>query len=379
MKSNLSLIDQLMSPQSQELMKRENCFDFMRYFFAFSIIYVHYLSLAGLDYFYLVSGWYGVKIFFMISGFFVFYSFLKQPNLKAYTSKRIRRIIPAYVLIVLLCFIAGIFLTVLPVKEYLTSIETYKYLFANLLFLNFVQPSLPGVFESDSMVNMALNGSLWTMKVEVMFYATVPIIVWLMKRFGKLKILVLIYIFSLLYDFVFLQLYEQTGNRFYLLMSKQLGGMFIYFYSAVAVLLYLDKVTRYMKYLFPFSLLLYFLYFLSKNAGFTDFLGVSFLYPYVEIGFGWLYVIEPLATSVILIGISYGIKSLNFLRKYDNISYGLYLFHYPIIQVFVYYGYTYKYPVAFLFITLACTIVMAYLSFKLLEKPVYDKKLFRKL
>lgn len=378
MKNDVSLIDQLMSKQSQELMKRENCIDFVRYLFAFFIIYVHYLSLADLDYLYFISGWNVVKIFFMISGFFVVYSYLKKPDLKVYASKRLRRIIPAYVLIVLLCFIAGIFLTTLPVGEYLTSSETYKYLFANLFFLNFIQPSLPGVFESDAMVNAAMNGSLWTMKIEVMFYVTVPIIVEFMRRWGKFKVLLALYVFSLIYDFVFMHLYEKTGNEFYLLMEKQIGGMFIYFYSTVAVLLYLDKVTKYMRYLYPCSLLICLLYFLSGNADIAQHISFLSIQPEVDIWLGRLYVIEPLAVSVLLIGTSYGIKSLNFFRKYDNITYGLYLFHYPVIQIFVYYGYTDKHPVIFLFITLFITFVMAYLSFKYIEKPVCEKRLFKK-
>ncbi len=58
----------------------------------------------------------------------------------------------------------------------------WKYLGANLLFLNFLAPGLPGVFTSH--LNYAEDGALWTLKIEVVFYLCVPIIYYLCHRFG---------------------------------------------------------------------------------------------------------------------------------------------------------------------------------------------------
>ena len=166
-------MNNLLNESSKELLKKGNCFDFLRYFFATSLIIVHFCTLTNSDQFWFVSGTTRVKAFFIMSGFLVFYSYIKKENLKDYIKKRIRRILPPYLLVITLCVILGLFVTNMTIQDYVTSKETYKYLIANFSFLNFIQPTLPGVFESNPI--QAVNGSLWTMKVEVMFYVSVPV------------------------------------------------------------------------------------------------------------------------------------------------------------------------------------------------------------
>lgn len=72
-----------------------------------------------------------------------------------------------------------------------------KYVVANLAFLNFVHPTLPGVFEGNKIHEV--DGALWTLKIEVMFYATVPIIAYLFRRFGRFSVLVTLYFVSAAY------------------------------------------------------------------------------------------------------------------------------------------------------------------------------------
>lgn len=86
---------------------------------------------------------------------------------------------PAYSLTILLCALIGLFLTSLSCREYLTSSSLYTYLICNLLTFNFLSPDLPGVFDTNPL--QAMNGSLWTIKVEFMLYIIIPIIYWLLK------------------------------------------------------------------------------------------------------------------------------------------------------------------------------------------------------
>lgn len=74
--------------------------------------------------------------------------------------------------------------------------------------------------------------------------------------------------------------------------------------------------------------------------------------------------------------LAYNLKYLNFLRKYDNISYGMYLYHFPIIQVIIYYKIPqYNIYLAF-FIAFMLTIVISALSWRFIEKPIIEKRYF---
>ena len=156
-------MDNIISDRISELVKRDNCFDFIRYFFAFSLILVHFCTLTETEQFWFITGGTRVKAFFVITGFLVTYSLLRRKELKNYFEKRVRRIVPAYVVVIVVCFVWGMIISTCSLTEFLTSGQTYKYLIANLAFMNFVEPSLPGVFEGH--YEEAMDGSLWSMKI----------------------------------------------------------------------------------------------------------------------------------------------------------------------------------------------------------------------
>ena len=285
-----------------------------------------------------------------MSGFLIFYSYIKNPNLKNYIRKRTKRILPPYLLVVILCFIIGSFITNLRITEYLQSGESYSYLINNILFLNFLQPTLPGVFENNPI--QAVNGSLWTMKVEIMFYISVPIVFYLLKKYNKLWVMIGIFVFSILYEQCFTYLFEKTNNELYFFIRKQIGSQFIYFYSGTFILLYFQYFRKYLKYLFPLAIAIC----IFEDANII------------------LFYLEPIATSIIIIGFAYNFKYLNFIRKYDNITYGIYLYHFPIIQIIIQFNIAKEYPLIAFLLSLIITIITAILSWKYLEKPIINKK-----
>ncbi len=115
----------------------------------------------------------GVSIFFCISGYLIAQSWDRDPRLLAFLAKRSLRIFPALaVVVVLSVFVLGPLLTMLPLRAYFRDPATVEYL-QNIGLFNMVY-RLPGVFD-DLPVRSVVNGSLWTLPVEFVMYLLVAL------------------------------------------------------------------------------------------------------------------------------------------------------------------------------------------------------------
>lgn len=289
---------------------KKNNFDLLRLVFAVTVGLVHAYKLSGFQQLgwitYYLSSIVAVKSFFVISGFLIFMSFERSSSLRAYFSKRIRRIYPAYFTIVIFCAVGLLAFSSKGVGEYF-SYAWVKYVAANLVFLNFICPTLPGVFESNKMA--AVNGALWTLKIEVMFYLVVPLIVLLFRKFSRFSIIILIYCSSVIYATLMTLLAERTSAGIFIELGHQLPGQLSYFIAGAFFYYYLPLFEKYV---------IYFLV-VAVSA-----LILNKFYP--------LPIIEPfaLATVVIFFGLFLYIGNFS---KYGDFSYGFYIIHFPIIQI----------------------------------------------
>lgn len=113
-----------------------------------------------------------VAIFLFVSGLYVSKSLEKCKSGKIYFGARIVRIFPLLITIILLTtFVLGPILTNLPLKEYLTDLETYRYLRYIILIPIY---SLPGVFTTNP--TSVVNGPLWTLVLEMICYVLLYIL-----------------------------------------------------------------------------------------------------------------------------------------------------------------------------------------------------------
>mgnify|MGYP002577998176 FL=1 len=124
----------------------KNNFDIIRYYLSFAVFFAHFGILTNTNYFLPTSSVDAVHGFFVLSGFLVFLSYIRNPQVGHYANRRIRRILPPYFFIITCCFFLGGIISSLSFGEYITSTQTWKYLIANYTFLNFLEPALPGVF-----------------------------------------------------------------------------------------------------------------------------------------------------------------------------------------------------------------------------------------
>jgi peptidoglycan/LPS O-acetylase OafA/YrhL len=178
---------------------RTNHFDIMRLTAALLVVFSHSFNLShgkvlGKQYEPLMQlskgqitlGGLAVLVFFVISGFLITASFDKDKNVLSFFQKRFLRIYPGLIVVVLLtALVLGPLMTELPLWEYFKKPETYNYLVNNIVFIRY-QDFLPGVFEHNTVPNY-INGSLWTLKYELLCYFVTAIL----GYFGFLKFRIL--------------------------------------------------------------------------------------------------------------------------------------------------------------------------------------------
>ena len=141
-----------------------------------------------------------VLVFFSLSGYLIARSWMNDPHPAHFAFRRARRILPALAGVVLFCaFVLGPALSPMPLREYLTHPQTIRYL-GNAFF--YVSYSLPYVF-ADNPFPHAVNGSLWTLPVEVSMYALTPLWVLLGRWWPALLICLAVLIGLTVYALVF--------------------------------------------------------------------------------------------------------------------------------------------------------------------------------
>jgi len=108
-----------------------------------------------------------VGMFFALSGFLVTGSAVKNPEIKSFIVNRILRIVPALSVETTLCaLLLGPLLTQLPLREYFTDYQFYRY-FGNIV--GHITFELPGLFVTNPWPEM-VNANLWTLPWELWCY-----------------------------------------------------------------------------------------------------------------------------------------------------------------------------------------------------------------
>jgi len=329
---------------------KQNNFNFVRFYFAFIVVIGHLIEISNIKAFQKFAPYFSTYIsvtaFFCISGFLISRSYLNTPDLKDYLKKRAARLLPAYVFIIITCAIFLSFLSNYSFSEYFTHPILYKYLLSNLTFLNFIQPCLPGVFMSDSN-SCAVNGALWTLKIEISFYLIVPFLLYFAKRI-KLKYLLFIgiYVVSVLYRNIFEYLSNLNGIEYYSFLARQLPGFLSYFVCGIGLYYYFEFFLRNKQILFLIALVV----FIIEHK-----IGIEIL--------------TPLALSISVFFIAFSFKKLNSFAKHGDISYGIYIFHYPILKIVSHFGFFERYnPFIVSTIVIIFIILVGYASWHLIEK-----------
>jgi peptidoglycan/LPS O-acetylase OafA/YrhL len=290
------------------LLRKRNNFDFIRLVASIAVIFAHAFPLTGsgedplakLSNYHFGLGGLAVTTFFVISGFLITRSFERTKTLKDYFTARALRIYPAlFVVIVLSALILGPIFTTHSWSAYFSDIKTYKY-FTNIFALR-IQNSLPGVFHSNNFPDF-INGSLWSLPVEMLCYVLVAVVGLIVK--GRLKFGLSLGVFVSVY----LYFHPEMVNK------PQYYQNIFYFFSGGCFYMLRHKIR--MNYITAGLMLLIFIGSIKIPGIILNMVvsGISFTYLVLFIGF---------------------IKNspVEHVTKYGDFSYGLYIWAFPVQQI----------------------------------------------
>lgn len=342
--------------------ERENNFGVMRLIGAVMVIWGHMYVLTGqtppMFMWESIHG-FGVAAFFAIGGYLITKSWMRRPVWKEYILKRVFRIFPGLIACVLLTvFVVGPLVTSISLKEYFSSLLTWKYMLNGVLYINHL---LPGVFE-DNIASSAVNGSLWCLPVEFLMYLVVPVYVGIgMKLSAKFQkwyygtVTLLVILARVIWDTWF------PGNGIFVPTS--------YFLQAIIDLI--SSTIKIIPYFFVSSLLAVCRLekLLNIQIAVVAMMIAAALF-YLSTPFHYL--IEYLVISYVVLAFSLADKPIFTSLNKRDISYGMFLSGHVIQQVLIHIAVQRGYAIhiwilAILSISLSAAV--GFLMERLIEKP----------
>ncbi len=310
----------------------------------------------------LPGGFTGVDIFFVISGFLIT-SHLQHEiivgenfSFKRFYLRRIKRILPALIFMILVVLSVGYFLFT---KFYFQSLGEQA-LSATLSYSNIYFYLSSGYFDIDSSLKPLLH--TWSLGVEEQFYLVWPIILVSISFFIKNnKFILLFFVLFMMLSLILNRLYIDYLNAIFYLMPFRI---FEFSVGAIVAQLQLKEKSelfedkKIIKNIFSLIALL-----LVVSP--MMYLSVHSEFPYINalptvLGSGMLIFFRKTIISYLL--------SLRIFVFIGLISYSLYLYHWPVI-VFTKYYFNNLPAITFCFLVIVLSFVMAMISYQLIEKP----------
>jgi peptidoglycan/LPS O-acetylase OafA/YrhL len=262
-----------------------------------------------------------VPMFFVVSGFLITAS-AQRLTVRPYLLNRAARIFPALIGVVLLsAFVIGPLFTSLPLADYFSDPLLRRYL---LNAVGLISYELPGLFHANPFPRV-VNGSLWTVPYELICYGMMAglMMLGLVRKWWVLCGL-------------FLGL-TAIGFARWLIPAELLPDL-------AARLLQSQRLASGAK-IVPYFLLGALLYEMRAKIPMLGWLAVASAAWFVIVGVGgepewrksplfWLVSGPPLAYLTIWAGLT-RLPALNILGRGNDYSYGIYLCHFPILQLLV--------------------------------------------
>lgn len=345
---------------------KTNNFDLIRLAAALQVAITHSIAHLGVSdqrgrFLAFIDLFPGVPIFFFISGFLISKSFEKNSVLKEYGLNRILRIYPGLIVCFVLSFAAvlltGYFATMrLPVPELLLWVV------AQLSFIQFYNPPFLRHYGVG-----VLNGSMWTITVELQFYVLVPVLYAVLrsrrlsKRTSNGVLFALVLMFLLINQLYVANEVRSAGALWYKLVGVSFVPWLYMFLAGVFYQRNFDVIRTWLGGRFAALFILYCL---------AAFMGSDLL------GWGLGNTLSPvlfIVLTAMIFAAAFSRSTLSdVLLRRNDLSYGVYIYHMPVVNLFLATGLasTVTSPL----MVIGSTLGLAYASWRWVEKPALSFK-----
>jgi peptidoglycan/LPS O-acetylase OafA/YrhL len=336
---------------------RANNFDLLRFMAASQVAMVHvdeHLAVGiPSSVMYVLSIFPGVPIFFVISGFLISASFERATSLRAYAVNRILRIYPALWVCLGIAILSAQSIYSLSERA---GAGMIPWLLAQVTIVQFFNPDFLRGYGVG-----VLNGSLWTIPVELQFYALLPLIYLFFNRHRWNRWLVSgVFVLAVVVNQYYTSLDTERD-----LPSKLFGVTVLpWFYMfLIGVLL-----QRYRGAVLPYLVGRFHWWLLAHVAACLLLERVG-----ARVGGNHLNPISAISLALCAASFAYtGVQTLSRLLGGNDISYGVYIYHMVMINVVVQLGLA-RDPV-YATLAILATLVAATLSWRYIEAPALRLK-----
>lgn len=331
-----------------------NSLDLIRFFAALDVAIKH--GMVHLEVGLAWERWFGlfpgVPIFFLISGFLIYRSYENSGSLRRFAENRFLRLYPG----LWACFVVSlglVFATGYLQWQVLGDPSFLTWAGAQLSFAQFYNWEGMRAFGSG-----VLNGSLWTISVELQFYALTPV-AWLLLR-GRPRAMLAAIAAFLIFNVVYLAFVDLSTTVGKLVMVTFVPWFYMFLLGAW-VSTTPGVLDRLMAIKWRWLLLAY-----AVGMGVSVALGLPYLGNDVS-----PLVFLPLGALVLKAAFAWPHVADRLLRPND-ISYGLYIYHMPVINVLMWFGLIGS--TTWLVVGVVAAVVLAILSWLLVERPALKLK-----
>jgi peptidoglycan/LPS O-acetylase OafA/YrhL len=293
---------------------------------------------------------FAMPAFFFLSGLLVAQSLEYSSSRGNFLWKRFLRLYPAAVAaIILTACLIGPLVTTVPLRTYFTSPIFLRYLQTSLLVR--IGFRLPGVF-GGSPLGPSVNSSLWSLALEWKCYAGLFLLSFIRRKKAYLPLLLILLALAVLAD-AFYGPVESAGKDIF-------GSRFVlYPYSGLTAQFILGILTW----------------------QFRDRIIIRAWWPLAILLVGWIaakfgvfiYAWYLLLPAILLYAAVTATSFLHRLTPRPDLSYGLYIWAFPIEQLTINYLHLSS-PTSLFFATLLLTLPVALLSWYAIESPALRSK-----